>query len=198
MKNRLDIKILFIDDEEDVRDISKEIMVDDYGYKNFDLSHSIEDAQERFMDNHFDILIIDMRFQGRERGFELLTLGEDEKNIASNMIIFTANDEVMACRKAFKMGAWDYIPKNLTEVNSYEELHSSIQEAIKHTEKWGNDKDSHWVNEHIDELIEQYEGKYLCVMDNEIIAQAQTREEIENVIKEKNLPTLMPLIFKVD
>ena len=198
MEDRLDIKILFIDDEEDVRDITKKVMQEDYGYENFELSHSIEDAQERFNESHFDILIIDMRFHGKERGFELLSLGEDDKHIASNMIIFTANDEVMSCRKAFKMGAWDYIPKNLSNINAYEELHISIQEAIKHTTKWGNDKDSHWVNEHIDELIEEYEGKYLCVMDNKIIAQANTKEEIENIIKDKNLPKLMPLVFKVD
>ncbi|MFK5976861.1 MAG: response regulator [Sulfurovum sp.] len=195
MEDRYDIKILFIDDEEDVRDITKKIM-QEYGYSNFETIESIEKAKETFENKHFDILIVDMRFDGEMRGFEVLKLGEDNNKLASNMIIFTANDDVLDCRKAFKLGAWDYIPKNMIDYNPHEQLHESIQDAIKHTDTWGNDKDSHWVNEHIDEIIDEYEGQYVSVMDNQIIAHASTKEALEEIIKEKNLPKVMPLIFK--
>ena len=197
MEDKLDIKILFIDDEEDVREVAQDIMKNDYGYTRFETSSSVEEAKKSFEHEHFDILIIDMRFNGEERGFELLELGDEKHQIASNMIIFTANDDVMDCRKAFKMGAWDYIPKNLTDSNPYEEIHKSIQEAVKHTDTWGNDKDTHWVNDNIDMLIEKYDGKYLAVMDGKIIASANTEEELKEIMKEQNSPSIMPLIFKV-
>jgi len=197
MADKLDIKILFIDDEEDVRDIAKEIMEEMYGYTRFKTSNSIEEAKKSFLDEHFDVLIIDMTFNGERRGFEVLELGDEENKIASNMIIFTANDDVMDCRRAFKMGAWDYIPKNLSDINPYEELHKSIQESIKHTDTWGNDKDTNWVNDNIDKLIEDYNGKYVSVMDGEVIASADTKEELKEKMTNQNLPTVMPLIFRV-
>lgn len=196
MNDKLDIKILFIDDEEDVRAIAKSIM-EAYGYSRFITASSVEEAQDRFNNEHFDILIIDMRFNGVSRGFELLQLGDEKNKLASNMIIFTANDDVMDCRKAFKMGVWDYIPKNMSDSNPYEELHLSIQEAMNHVDTWGNDKDSHWVNEHIDELIAQYEGQYVSIMDKEVIAHANTQEELKEIMKTNNAPSVMPLIFKV-
>jgi len=196
MSENYNVKILLIDDEEDVREIAK-LNMEAYGYTRFETLGSIEEAKEKFEHEHFDVLIIDMVFNGKRRGFELSQLGNDENKIASNMIIFTANDDVMDCRKAFKMGVWDYIPKNMPEGNPYEELHLSIQEAVKHTDTWGNDKDSHWVNEHIDELIKQYEGEYVSVMDGEVIANAKTQEELEAIMQKQDAPSLMPLIFKV-
>jgi len=196
VEDKLDIKILFIDDEEDVREIAK-IIMEEYGYTKFQTSSSVEEAKKTFENEHFDILIIDMRFEGESRGFELLELGDEGHKIASNMIIFTANDDVMDCRKAFKMGAWDYIPKNLSDVNPYEEMHKSIQEALKHTDTWGNDKDTNWVNDNIDKLIEDYNGQYVSVMDGEVIANADTEEELKEKMKNQNLPTVMPLIFRV-
>ena len=197
MEEKLDIKILFIDDEEDVREVAETIMKE-YGYTRFETSSSVEDAEKTFENEHFDILIIDMRFNGESRGFELLEQGDEKHKLASNMIVFTANDDVMDCRKAFKMGAWDYIPKNLVDTNPYEEIHKSMQEAVRHADTWGNDKDSHWVNEHIDELIEKYEGQYVSVMDNKVIANADTKEHLKEIMKEKNAPSVMPLIFRVD
>jgi DNA-binding NtrC family response regulator len=197
MESNLDIKILMIDDEEDVRDIFKQIMGKEYGYTSIETSDSIENAKETFKKKHFDILIIDMRFNSEPRGFELLELGDDDSPLASNMIIFTANDDVMNCRKSFQMGAWDYIPKNLIDHNPYEEMHNSIQKAIEHTNTWGNEKDGHWVNENIDNIMEKYNGEYIAVMDNKVIANAKTKEELDKVIKDEDLPIVMPLKLKV-
>ena len=196
MEDNFNVKILLIDDEEDVRDIIKKSM-EAYGYTDIKMSESIENAKETFEKKHFDFLIIDMRFDLKDRGFEVLELGEDNNSLASSMIIFTANDDVMDCRKAFKMGAWDYIPKNLVDLNPYEELHKSIQESIKHTNTWGNEKDNHWINENVDEIIKKYDGEYIAVMDNQVIANAKTKDELDKIIKDNDLPIVMPLKLKV-
>jgi len=196
MEDNCNVKILLIDDEEDVRDIFERTMKE-YGYINIKTSDSVEHAKEFLSQNHFDFLIVDMRFHSESKGFELVALGDDENSLASSIIVFTANDDVMDCRKAFKMGAWDYIPKNLYSMNPYEELHKSIQESIKHTDKWGNEKDNHWVNQNIDEIIKKYDGKYIAVMDNKVIADANDKDELDKIIKDSNLPTIMPLRIKV-
>ena len=198
MDEKLGIKILFIDDEEDVRDIATRMLQGEYGYTNFQTSASVEDARETFQTEHFDVLIIDMTFDGERRGFEILKLGDEEHPLASNMIIFTANDDVMDCRKAFKMGAWDYIPKNLSDENPYEVMHRSIQDAMKHTNTWGNDKDTSWVNDNIDTLMNDYMGQYVYIMDNKVLASATSEEQLQEIIKTKNLPNMVPLIFKVE
>lgn len=192
----LDIKILIIDDEEDIRNIIKENL-ERYSYSNITSVGTLKEAKEKFEEEHFDIMTVDMKFDGKDDGFEILELGDEDKKIASNMIIFTANDSVEHCRKAFKMGAWDYIPKRITNGNSYEELHLSIQEAVNHTKEWGNSKDSTWISEHIDELVEKYNQKFIAVMDNKVIAEAITEEELQDKLRDSNSPTLMPMILKV-
>ncbi len=196
MEDNFDVKILIIDDEEDVRNIIKKNL-EKYGYHSISMLGSLQEAKDKFTGEHFDIMTVDMRMDGNNDGFEILEYAKDDKPIASNMIIFTANDNVLDCRKAFKMGAWDYIPKYISGSNSYEELHKSIQEAIIHTKEWGNSKDTTWISEHIDELIEKYNNKYIAVMDNQVIAEAESEEELENILKDKNEPTVMPMIFKV-
>lgn len=197
MSNTLDVKILFIDDDDDVKEVAEEFIKNEYGYKRFKTSSSVEEANETFKNEHFDVLIIDIIFKGASRGFELLELGDENNKLASNMIIFTANDNINDCRKAFKMGAWDYIPKNSYD-NPYEEIHKSIQESIEHTEKWGNDKDSHWINDNVDDVTKKYKGKYIAVMDNEVIASSDTKEELKKDMKDSNQPSIIPLIVKVD
>ena len=196
MNEIYDIKILIIDDEEDVREIIKRNL-EKYGYSNIELTGSIIEANKKFKHEHFDIMTVDMRFDGKDEGFEILKLADENEKIASNMIIFTANDCVVQCRQAFKMGAWDYIPKHIQNGNSYEELHLSIQDSIKHTKEWGNAKDTTWISEHIDELIENYDQKYIAVMDKEVIGMADSEEELHTILKDKNSPTIMPMIFKV-
>lgn len=196
MESNFDVKILVIDDEEDVRDVIKRNL-EKYGYQNITMIGSLKEAKEKFESEHFDIMTVDMRMDGNDDGFGVLEYAKDDKPIASNMIIFTANDTVLDCRKAFKMGAWDYIPKRIVGGNGYEELHNSIQEAIAHTKEWGNSKDTTWISEHIDELIERYNNKYVAIMDGKVIAEAATEEELEKILRENNEPTVMPMVFKV-
>ncbi len=83
----------------------------DYGYEQIETASSVAQAKEKF-GNPFDVIIADMRRDRDDSGFVVI----DEvkaRNRSSVVIILTANDTVSDCRPAFKMGAWDYISKNM-------------------------------------------------------------------------------------
>lgn len=52
---------------------------------------------------------------------------------------------------SFKMGAWDYISKNMRG-NIFDILHESIQDAIAYFNRWGNVQNEQWINENIETL----------------------------------------------
>lgn len=190
-----EIRILFIDDEEGNLELHKRELIK-YGYKNFETAKSAKEALEMFgAKKHFDVIVADMRMEENGSGFDIIKEGEER--LASTMIILTANDNVLDCRKSFKMGAWDYIPKTTGNFNVFEELHKSITAAINYNREWGNSSDESWISEHIDELTDKFPDKYVAIMDKEAIANANTEDELIKKMKDDGLPTFMPVIVKV-
>ena len=190
-----DIKLLLIDDEIDVMEINERTLRK-YGYEKIDKATSASEAFELFNNKkHFDVIVADMRMEDPESGFKILMEGENK--LSSTIIILTANDSVIDCRKAFKNGAWDYIPKFAEEFHPLEEIHNSIQEAIQFNQEWGNSRDESWISENIDELVNHFSGEYVAVMDKQAIAHDTSREGLIAKLKADNQPTFMPVILKV-
>lgn len=211
-----DLKILLIDDDTQIlEDI--EFFLGEYGYKNFKTARGLEDLREKFFKDykdsdedieinkndikHFDIIIVDMRMDEKDDGFKFI---EEYKKLSSFIIIYTANDSVMDCRKALiSYKVWDYIPKKIggKSGQSFEELHKSIQRAIEYKKEWGNRNDDNWIAINLDELVEKYGGKYIAVMDREVIEVADSESELDEKLKSDNRPYLLPVkveIPKVD
>jgi hypothetical protein len=115
------------------------------------------------------------------------------------VIILTANESAIDCRKAFKMGAWDYIPKNMTGgVPTFELVHESIQEALSKFTHAGNARDREWIINNMGYLLDNYDGRYIAVLNNAVIADAAKREDLDDIIREQNLPYFLTTIEKVD
>lgn len=190
-----EIKILLIDDSKENLELHEK-WLKKYGYAKIEKASSAAEALGMFRNKkHFDVIVADMRMEERESGFKIVKEGEEK--LSSTIIVLTVNDNVLDCRKAFKMGAWDYIPKNQVEINPFEELHKSIIEAIKFNNEWGNSGDESWISEHIDELTEKYPGRYLAIMDREPIAEAETKEALLREMEKTGHPTFMPIIIKI-
>ena len=71
MEDNFDVKILIIDDEEDVRNIIKKNL-EKYGYHSISMLGSLQEAKDKFTGEHFDIMSVDMRMDGNNDGFEIL------------------------------------------------------------------------------------------------------------------------------
>lgn len=131
--------ILLADDRPD----ELEVIVDwlkRYGYSQIDTAASAQETKEKLASIHFDV-------EADDSGFEVVN--EVNKRHITSVIILTANDSVTDCRRAHKMGVWDYIPKNMPGGNVYEELHQSVQEIIANSQS------------RIDELIKLDESQTL-------------------------------------
>jgi DNA-binding NtrC family response regulator len=199
VQENFDVKILMIDDDEEILEDIKR-WLKRFGYKDELIYKALnpKDAKERHRDKHFDIVIVDMRMDSvDDSGFKFI---EEQKKLSSIIIIFTANDSVVDCRKAFREHkVWDYLPKgrDIDDLNPFEVLHHSIQDGIREKVENGNSKDDYWISEHIEELIHKYNNRYIAVMDNEVIESADSENELKQKLKENERPTILPVILKV-
>jgi len=85
---------------------------DEFGYRQIVSAINTSEAKEKLNNDHFDVIIADMRMESDDSGFAVM----DEvkaRNLSSVVIILTANDTVKDCRTAFKKGVWDYISKSM-------------------------------------------------------------------------------------
>jgi CheY-like chemotaxis protein len=166
----------------------------DFGYQNIETASSAAQATEKLREP-FDVVISDMRIEQDDSGFVVIDQ-VIKLNISSVVIILTANDTVTDCRKALKMGAWDYISKNMRG-NVFEVLHHSIQEAIAYFNRWGNVQNEQWINENLEYLEQNYWGQYIAVVNKTVIDAADTQESLEKQIQERKLRRFLTTFRKI-
>jgi CheY-like chemotaxis protein len=192
-KNTENVHLLLVEDNPRFMNELQE-WLEDFGYHNLETASNVEQARKK-LSNPFDVIIADMRMEKDESGFDILEQVK-ELNLSSVVIILTANDTVFDCRKAFKMGAWDYISKNMRG-NVFEALHDSIQEAIAYFNQWGNLQNEQWINENIEELENDYLGQYIAVVNKFVIDAAETKEALEKRIEDRKLRRFLTTIRKI-
>jgi DNA-binding NtrC family response regulator len=100
-------KIMVVDDEVNIREALAALLEED-GYE-VAASASAEEAMERLGREPFDIVISDLRMEGRS-GLDLLQ-SLRETSPATEVIILTAYGTVEGAVEAMKLGAYDYISK---------------------------------------------------------------------------------------
>lgn len=166
----------------------------DYGYEQIETATSVAQAKEK-LGNPFDVIIADMRMEQDDSGFAVI---DEVKalNLSSVVIILTANDTVSDCRKAFNMGAWDYISKTMPG-DIFDILHESIQDAIAYFNRWGNVQNEQWINENIETLDQTYFGQYIAVINKTVIDAADTEEILKERIEERQLRRFLTTIRKI-
>jgi len=58
------------------------------------------------------------------------------------------------------------------------------------------DKDSLWIVEHFSELVEKYAGKYVAVVNEQLVAVGDTRIEVEKKAREIE-PEKIPSVLRI-
>jgi CheY-like chemotaxis protein len=166
----------------------------DYGYQQIETATSVTQAKEKFV-APFDVIIADMRMEQDDSGFVIVNEVKAQ-NLSSVVIILTANDTVSDCRTAFKMGAWDYISKNMRG-NVFDILHQSMQDAIAYFNRWGNVQNEQWINENLEILEQNYFGQYIAVINKLVIDAADTEVALRQQIEERQLRRFLTTIRKI-
>lgn len=187
------IHLLLVEDNPRFMEELKE-WLQDFGYKNIETASSAIQATQK-LNQSFDVLISDMRMEEDNSGFTIVEQVK-ELNLSSVVIILTANDTVTDCRNALKMGAWDYISKNMRG-NVFEALHQSIQEAIAYFNRWGNVQNEQWIDENIQDLEKNYWGQYIAVINRTVIDAANSKEVLEKQIEERKLRRFLTSFRKI-
>ncbi len=136
-----------------------------------------------------------MRMEEDDSGFTIVERVK-QLNISSVVIILTSNDTVTDCRNALKMGAWDYMSKNMPG-NVFEALHQSIQEAIVYFNRWGNVQNEQWIEENREDLENNYWGQYIAVINRNVIDAADSQELLEKQIDERKLRRFLTTFRKI-
>ena len=169
-----------------------------FGYEHLTLARNAAEARECLQQAHFEVIVSDMRMEQDDSGFEIVDLVQERK-LSSIVIILTANDSVKDCRQALRAKrAWDYISKGQEDGSALQLLHESIQDAIKYFNHWGNRYDEQWLEANLPTLSADYQGQYVAVLNNAILASAATREALEQLILERNLPLFLTVIRKIE
>lgn len=189
------VHILFIDDRPDVIQEAREWLLEDFSYQNLETATSAQEAKEKLQQQSFDVIVADMRMERDDSGFEILDWVRDH-NLSAVVIIFTANDTIEDCHRAFKSEAWDYISKNISG-SPFETLHESMQAAIAYLNRWGNKPNEQWFEEHQAELEQKYWGQYIAIANKAVIESADTQEKLNQKLDELQLRRFTTTIRKI-
>lgn len=116
-------RILIADDEGDFRDIIKDILIEE----EFSLAEASSglNALEIFKNNHFDVVLLDLRMPDLD-GIETM---KELKKIDSQIpiIILTAFGDIPTAVEAVKLGAYDFI----TKPPEFDKLITIIKRAVE-------------------------------------------------------------------
>jgi DNA-binding NtrC family response regulator len=123
-------KILVVDDEDDVR-LSIERRLKREGHEvsiagsQAEASASIDAAEPSF-----DVVLTDMLMESPSSGVEVLKTAL-AKDVFTEVVILTAYGNVANAVECMKMGAFDYVEKNIPGVDVYELICIKIDQAME-------------------------------------------------------------------
>ncbi|MFO7619792.1 MAG: response regulator transcription factor [Bacteroidales bacterium] len=128
--DRKGIRILIVDDEEDLCEILQYNLSNE-GYQT-EIAHSAEEAMKRSLDK-FDLILLDV-MMGPMSGFRFADTLRKELDNNVPIIFLTARDKENDILTGFSLGADDYIAKPF----SVNELTARIKAVLKRSEKEKN------------------------------------------------------------
>jgi DNA-binding NtrC family response regulator len=121
-------KILVADDEDDVRfSLERRMRRDGHNVtiagSQAEASRAIEDAP-----TPFDVVLTDMLMESPSSGVEVLKSAL-ARDVFTEVVVLTAYGNVANAVECMKMGAFDYVEKNIPGVDVYELISIKIEQA---------------------------------------------------------------------
>ena len=123
-------KVLVVDDEEDVRQsIARRLKREGH---EVDIAGSQEEAVQTLGNEEapFDVVLTDMLMESPNSGVEVLKAAL-AKDVFTEVVVLTAYGNVANAVECMKMGAFDYVEKNIPGVDVYELICIKIEQAME-------------------------------------------------------------------
>ncbi len=123
-------KILVADDEDDVRlSLERRLKRDGHGVttaaSETEAARAIEEAPVPF-----DVVLTDMLMESPNSGVEVLKSAL-ARDVFTEVVVLTAYGNVTNAVECMKMGAFDYVEKNIPGVDVYELISIKIEQALE-------------------------------------------------------------------
>lgn len=121
------VNILLVDDDEDDFILTKDILRENGGRQNYNLTwcNNFSEAINAMLKSHYDIYLVDYRL-GRDSGMDLLNEAI-KSNCTEPIIMLTGKGDFMIDEEAMRLGAADYLVKDTLDGQV---LERSIRYAI--------------------------------------------------------------------
>jgi DNA-binding NtrC family response regulator len=123
-------KILVVDDEEDVRlSIARRLKREGH---DVTIAGSQAEAEETLEKGElpFDVVLTDMLMESPSSGVEVLKAAL-ARDVFTEVVVLTAYGNVSNAVECMKMGAFDYVEKNIPGVDVYELICIKIEQAME-------------------------------------------------------------------
>jgi DNA-binding NtrC family response regulator len=183
-------KVLIVDDEEAAREGMRKALEREGAYEVY-LAESLDSAKQQIeRRKRFDVILVDLKLREQD-GAEIVRWFKDKSTIT---IVITAYGSIENCAELMKAGAYDYISKLDSE--SYHKLLTSIREGLEERARPKPDPNALWVNDNLNVLLEKYPGKYIAILDQEVVAEAPTEKELREELGER-FPKQNPMIMSI-
>lgn len=185
-------KVLIVDDEEAAREGMRKAL-EKQGDFDVEVAGTVEEAQEKIAaPRRYDVIVTDIKMGGGEWvGAEIVRRFKDKSTIT---VVITAYGSIRSCAELMRAGAYDYISK--TDGDAHDRLLKSVSEGLNERARPKPDPNALWVNEEFTMLLDKYPGKYIAVLDQEVIAEAPTEQELRKKLDEE-FPKQIPMIISI-
>jgi DNA-binding NtrC family response regulator len=123
-------KILVVDDEEDVRQsIQRRLKREGH---DVTIAGSQAEAEKTVAEQEvpFDVVLTDMLMESPASGVEVLKAAL-ARDVFTEVVVLTAYGNVSNAVECMKMGAFDYVEKNIPGVDVYELICIKIEQAME-------------------------------------------------------------------
>ncbi len=123
------MKVLFVDDDEDIRKQAKMFLENEDNEIKLDISRSYEDAIEKLKTERYEAIVSDYHMP-KKNGIHLLKY-RNENNSDTPFLIFTGKGEERVAMKALNNGADRYIIKEEPISEKYKLLERAIKREVE-------------------------------------------------------------------
>lgn len=123
-------RILCVDDEDEVRNaLKRRLERDGHTVTTADSAAAGVEALQA-SEPSFDIVITDMSMEDGESGLTMLKAAV-ERDVFTEVIVLTAYGNVKNAVECMKRGAFDYVEKNIPDVDVFELLMLKVDRALQ-------------------------------------------------------------------
>lgn len=134
--------ILLVEDEKNAREILS-LGLESHGHQVATAS-GVEDAEQQLRQARFDLVLTDLRMQGRDAGLDVVKLSV-ELQPAAKVLLLTAYASTETAVNAMRLGAFDYLTKPV----SADELGEAVERSLSSSHAGSSTKKKAGTSEYL-------------------------------------------------